>query len=176
MLRAAALVFAMPALLAGAACEKKTVLELYVDGFQPSNVRFELEDLGPLDEAGIRSLDQRPDVDGIMMLPPGSCGNALGAGACRVSLLSVFVHNMGHDATSEPAPVVRLRSPTNRAVRLPIPYRGGAIDKGRIGRIRWAVQMWPEETSLTATLSSSVEVIDPPPSPSPPSEQKGPPP
>lgn len=144
-------------LLALLGCERKTVVEMYVDGFLPKNVRFEVEDLGALDERGIEEIDARPDVDGVLRLAPGSCG-----GPCRVALVSVFVHNLGSEATDEPAPVVRLKSPANREVRQPIAYRGGAIDKGRIGRIRWAVEMWPEESALTATLSSSVQIVDAP--------------
>ena len=172
MRRSAVVTLILPALLAAASCDDKTRVEMFVDGFQPKNVRFEVEDLGALDAAGIAELDRRPDVDGIIPLPPGSCG-----AACRVALVSVFVDNTGQGATDEPAPVVRLRSPANRPLRLPIAYRGGAIDKGRIGRIRWAVEMWPEETSLTATLSSSVQIVDapiPPAAPASPSPEKGP--
>ena len=157
MLRLAAL-----ALLALCACKEQTKVELYVDGFQPENVRFELEDLGALDRAAIDALKKRPDVDGVLALPDGSCN-----GPCRVALVSVFVHNMQPGAEKEPAPVVRLKSPTNRDQRHPIAFRGGAIDKGRVGRIRWAVEMWPEEKALTATLSSSVELIDNPTAPPP---------
>lgn len=161
--RAAVVTLLLGALLAGA-CQRKTAVEMYVDGFQPRNVRFEVEDLGPLDQDGLAELDRRPDVDGLLTLPPGSCGGA----PCRVSLVSVFLDNTGADGTDEPAPVVRLKSPPSRALRLPIAYRGGAIDRGRIGRIRWAVELWPEETSLTATLSSSVQIVDAPAPVSPP--------
>jgi hypothetical protein len=146
-------------LLLGACERAETRIEMYVDGFQPKNVRFEVEDLGPLDAAAIAELRKRRDVDGVIALPEGSC-----AGPCRAVLVSVFVHNMDRDAMEEPAPVVRIKSPTDRALREPIAYRGGSIDKGRIGRIRWAVQMWPEERALTATLSSSVQIVPPPPS------------
>jgi hypothetical protein len=148
-------------LLATAGCKRSTPVELFVDGFQPENVRFEIEDQGPLDDKAVEELARRPDVDGALRLPPGSC-----PGPCRVAMVSVFVHNTGAD--SEAPPVVRLKSPPSRPPRQPIAFRGGTIDKNRYGRIRWVVEMWPEEQSLTATLSKSVFIVDAPPPPPPP--------
>ncbi len=147
------------AVMALAGCKAETRVDMFVDGFQPKNVRFEVEDLGNLDASQLRELDRRPDIDGVLYLPEGSCG-----GPCQAAMVSVFVHNLDSDAKVEPAPVIRIKSPANRAVRLPIAFRGGQIEKGRIGRIRWVVEMWPEEKSLTATLSSSVEIVETPPS------------
>jgi hypothetical protein len=143
------------------ACKAETRVDMFVDGFQPKNVRFETEDLGTLTTAQLRELDKRPDVDGVLYLPEGTCG-----GPCKAAMVSVFVHNLDADAKVEAAPVIRLKTPPNRERRLPIAFRGGEIEPGRIGRIRWVVEMWPEEQSLTATLSSSVQIVESP-------EQKG---
>ena len=70
-------------------------------------------------------------------------------------------HSVGVGEPLAP-PVVRLKSPTGKPPRLPIAFRGDEISNGRIGRIRWVVEMWPEEKSLTATLSSSVRLVDTP--------------
>ena len=148
------------ALLAGlgalsAACTKETPLDLYVDGFAPDNVRFEVEDLGPVDDVAFQELRRRPDIDGSLPLPAGACG-----GPCRAAILSVFVHNKGPQP--EAAPVVRLDAPIGKPARLPIRYGHSEITQGRIGRIRWLVSMYPEETRLTATVSSSVFIVDAP--------------
>jgi hypothetical protein len=158
MVRCLALIVALVGcVVAIAGCKAETRVDMFVDGFQPKNVRFEVEDLGPLDASQLRALDKRPDVDGVLYLPPNTCG-----GPCKAAMVSVFVHNMDADAKVEPAPVIRIKSPPNRAARLPIAFRGGQIEKGRIGRIRWVVEMWPEEQSLTATLSSSVQIVETP--------------
>lgn len=134
------------------ACPQRTPVELYVDGFAPEQVSFDVEDLGALDEAAIKAIAARADVDGTMLLPAGSCD-----GPCRAVLVSVFVTNKSKQP--EAPPVVRLDVPPTRARRLPIAFTAPAIDPGRIGRVRWLVQLWPQEQRLTATLSSSV-VID----------------
>jgi hypothetical protein len=144
--------------LALVACQQKTDVQLWVDGFQPKNVRFEIEDKGPMAKADVDALAKRPDIDGSARLPDGTCP----APGCRVSIVSVFVHNMDSDAKPEPAPVIRLKVPEGKPARLPIAFRGGEINKGRIGRIRWVVEMYPEEKNLTAVLSSSVELTEPP--------------
>ena len=145
-----------------ASCTPKTEVELYVDGFQPKNVRFEVEDQGPMTKEQLDSLAKRRDVDGASRLPDGACG-----GPCRVAIVSVFVHNLGADAQPEPPPVIRLKTPPGKPERQPIAYRGDEISKGRIGRIRWVVEMWPEEKALTAVLSSSVRLFDAPSTPVP---------
>ena len=50
----------------------------------------------------------------------------------------------------------RLAVPPGKERRLPIAFTGSDVDPGRTGRIRWLVEMYPEEKDLTATLSSSV--------------------
>ena len=155
--------FALCALVVLAAdCAPKTDVELYVDGFLPKNVRFEIVDQGPMDKDAVNALAKRPDVDGALLLPAGTC-----AGPCRVSLVSVFVKN-DREKDAEPPPVIRLKTPAGKPERLPIAFRGKEIDKGRVGRIRWVVEMYPEEKALTATLSSSVRLVDSPPPPPPP--------
>lgn len=136
------------------ACKAETNVELWVDGFEPSNVRFEVEDQGALDRTALLELTRRKDIDGSLLLPEGSC-----SGPCRVSVVSVFVHNRGD---AEAPPVVRLKSPPGRPRRQPIAFRGGEISKGRVGRIRWVVEMWPEEERLTTTVSSSVFLVEQP--------------
>jgi hypothetical protein len=92
-------------------------------------------------------------------LPVGSCGSA-----CRAAIVSIFVHNRGG---AEAPPVVRLKSPVGKATRQPIAFRGDEITQGRVGRIRWIVELWPGEQRLTATLSASVRLVDLPPTPAP---------
>jgi hypothetical protein len=148
-MRIAALLCALLTLPVAVGCKPAVPVELYVDGFDPAQVSFDVEDLGLLDETALREVRRRPDVDGAMVLPASSC-----AGPCRVVLVSVFVKN--HGTTPEPPPVVRLDVPAGKDRRLPIAFSATAIDPGRVGRVRWLVQLWPEETSLTATMSSSV--------------------
>jgi hypothetical protein len=158
------------------ACADKTDVELWVDGFLPEHVRFEIEDLGPLEAAAVDRIAGRPDIDGSLRLPAGAC-----SGPCRTAVVSVFVHNLHTGAEAIAPPVVRLQSPTGRPARPPIAFRGGEISPRRVGRIRWVVELWPEEKRLTATLSSSVYLVDTPrppagPAPSlpaPPLEPKG---
>ncbi len=148
MLRSISLCLACAVL---SSCSSRTPVELYVDGFAPENVSFDVEDLGALDAAAVTEIVKRQDVDGAMQLPSSSCVDA-----CRAVLVSVFVTNK--NKLPESPPVVRLDVPTGRARRLPIAFTAPAIDPGRIGRVRWLVQLWPEETALTATLSSSVAI------------------
>lgn len=148
-MRAAVPLCALLTSLVAAGCTPAVPVELYVDGFNPEQVSFDVESLGALDDQALREVRRRPDVDGAMVLPPGSC-----AGPCRAVLVSVFVTN--RSATPEPPPVVRLDVPAGKDRRLPIAFSAAAIDPGRVGRVRWLVQLWPEETSLTATMSSSV--------------------
>jgi hypothetical protein len=136
-------------------CGDAPAVELYVDGFEPEQVRFEVEDLGALDDAAFEARRKSPDIDGALRVEPGAC-----AGPCRVAAVSVFLKNDGADA--QPPPVVRLKSPPSRPARSPIVFQGDEISRGRIGRIRWLVQLYPEETALTAVLSSSVRLVEPP--------------
>lgn len=145
-----------------AACTRETPIEVYVDGFEPENVRFEVEDLGAREQAELTEIARRGDIDGLLLLPAGACG-----GPCRATIVSIFVHNRGD---AEAPPVVRLKVPGGKPTRQPIAFRGGEISHGRIGRIRWIVELWPEEKHLTATVSSSVFLVDPaaPPATAPP--------
>lgn len=139
-------------------CGERTNVQLYVDGFAPERVSFDVEDLGALEHAAVEELSRRPDVDGALLLPSDACGGP----PCRSAMVSIFVRNEGE---AEPPPVVRLKTPPGRPHRQAIAFRGGEISTGRIGRIRWLVQLWPEETALSATLSSSVFIVDAPASP-----------
>ncbi len=152
------------------ACSEQTPIQLWVDGFQPENVRFELQNLGPQTPAQLAAIKARKDVDGTLLLPPGSCPDP----GCRAALVSVFVTN--RSVEKEPPPVVRLAVPAGRPVRRPVVFQASDIDPGRVGRIRWLVELWPEEKDLSATLSSSVrlEVKDPAPPPPPQSPQPPP--
>ena len=142
-------------LCASPGCSKETPIEVYVDGFEPENVRFEVEDLGARDQAELMELSRRGDIDGLLLLPAGACN-----GPCRATLVSIFVHNLGD---AEAPPVVRLKAPVGTPARAPIAFRGGEISQGRIGRIRWLVELWPEEKRLTATVSASVFLVEPKP-------------
>lgn len=160
-----------------AGCTRETPINMWVDGFQPENVRFEVEDLGPQTGEALQALRRRPDIDGALLLPPGSCPDG-GAGGCRAAIVSVFVHNKS--AEKEPPPVIRLVSPAGKEARHPIAFQATDIDPGRIGRLRWVVEMWPDEKDLTATLSASVRLEvsappTPPAPPAPPAEAPGPP-
>lgn len=140
---------ALSTLSAVGGCSKAPPLMLWVDGFPPENVSFDAEDLGHLDDAALAAQRNRPDVDGAMRLPAGSCD-----GPCRVAQVTVFVVN--RSKTPEAPPVVRLDAPAGRVHRLPIAFHVPQVDPGRTGRVRWVVELWPEEQQLTATLSSSV--------------------
>lgn len=153
--RGAALAASLAAVLAlGAGCRKQTDVDVYVDGFEPENVRFEVEQLGARTHQELTAISHRGDIDGLMLLPGGACGDP-----CRAVIVSIFVHNRGG---AEAPPVVRLKVPNGKAARQPIAFRGGEISHGRVGRIRWVVELWPEEQKLTATLSSSVRLVEPP--------------
>ena len=138
----------------GAGCPKETAVEVYVDGFEPENVRFEVEELGAKTHDELTAISRRGDIDGVMLLPDNAC-----AGPCQAALVSIFVHNR---AGAEAPPVVRLKAPSGRAVRQPIAFRGDEISQGRIGRLRWLVELWPEEQRIAATLSASVRLVEPP--------------
>lgn len=143
--------FLLLAVVALAGCPKETPVMVWVDGFQPENVRFEVQDLGEQTPAELLALKARPDIDGALLLPAGSCPSS-----CKAAIVSIFVTNKGSE--KQPSPVVRLASPPGKERRLPIAFRANDIDPGRIGRIRWLVEMYPEEQELTATLSSSVRL------------------
>lgn len=145
------LAVAVAAAVFAAGCQKETPVMVWVDGFQPENVRFEVTDLGPQTAAQLQELKARGDIDGALLLPAGSC-----PGPCKAAIVSIFVTNRGHD--KEPPPVVRLAVPPGKERRQAIAYRGSDVDPGRVGRIRWLVEMYPEEKDLTATLSSSVRL------------------
>jgi len=153
-----------------AGCDEAPPLTLWVDGFAPEHVSFEVKDLGPLDEPAIAATRRERAADGVMRLPPGSCPDR-----CRVAEVTVFVTN--RTASPEAPPVVRLTAPAEKPRRLPIAFGGARIDPGRTGRVRWLVELWPGEARLEATLSSSVgfDVTTttspaPPPPPSPPAD------
>ncbi len=137
--------------LAVGACRDRTPVELYVDGFVPEQVSFDVEDLGTPDAAALAAIAARADVDGAMALPAGTC-----TGPCHAVLISVYVTNK--TKLPEPSPVVRLEVPKGRARRLPIAFSAPAIEPFRRGRVRWLVELWPEEQRLTATLTSSVNL------------------
>jgi hypothetical protein len=135
-----------------AGCPEETPIQMWVDGFQPENVSFEIDNLGPQTAQQLQAIKARVDVDGAQLLPPGSCP----APGCRAVLVSLFVANRGRE--KEPPPVVRLNVPAGRAGRQPLVFQATDIDPGRTGRLRWVVELWPEEKDLTATLSSSVRL------------------
>ncbi len=130
-------------------CDEAPPLTLWVDGFAPEHVSFEVNELGPMDEAAIAATRRERAADGVMRLPPGSCPER-----CRVAEVTVFVTN--RTASHEAPPVVRLAAPPDKPRRLPIAFSGAHIDPGRTGRVRWLVELWPGEARLEATLSSSV--------------------
>jgi hypothetical protein len=130
-------------------CDEAPPLTLWVDGFAPEQVSFEVKDLGPLDDVGIATARREQAADGVMRLPPGSCPDR-----CRVAEVTVFITN--RTANPEAPPVVRLTAPPEKPRRLPIAFSGARIDPGRTGRVRWLVELWPGEARLEATLSSSV--------------------
>ncbi len=84
-----------------AACTKPTPVMMWVDGFEPDNIRFEIEDLGPTDAAALVARGKQGDVDGSAFLPANSCD-----GPCRAVLVTAFITN--RTANKEPPPVMRL--------------------------------------------------------------------
>jgi len=144
-----------------AGCERAPVT-LWVDGFVPEHVSYDVRDLGVLDDNALRALRETREIDGVLRLPADAC-----PGVCRASEVSIYVQNR----TAQPIapPVVRLDAPPGRASRLPLAVRSAQIDPGRTGRLRFIVQRWPEENALSATLSSSVALeVTAPPAPPPP--------
>ncbi len=161
----AAAVFATTACKPGA-----PPIELYADGIDPQRVRFEVEDLGAPGHDALNALAARGDVDGKLLLPDTACD-----GPCRAALVSVFITNdapagsavsgsavSGRAPTPLAPPVIRLDAPAGKPARGAFAFRGAEISPGRIGRIRWIVELWPDEKALTATLSSSVFLVDDP--------------
>jgi hypothetical protein len=148
-----AVVAALSAVVPGlvSACQDDAPVELWVDGFAPDDVRFEVESFGLQTAEQLATLRRRPDIDGSLLLPAGSCG-----GPCRAAVVTVFINNRKPDP--EPPPVIRLDAPVGKPRRLPIAFRDAQIERGAIGRIRWLVELWPEERLLSATLSSSVRL------------------
>ncbi len=138
---------AVVAVLLCAAC-KQTPVTLWVDGFVPEHISFDVKDLGTVDDAALAA---RADIDGVLRLPEGAC-----VAACEASEISVYIHNR----TTEPMapPVIRLDVPDGKPRRLPLAVRAVQIDPGRTGRLRFVVFRWPDEKQLTATLSQSVAV------------------
>jgi hypothetical protein len=122
---------------------------LVVSGFPLESVDVESKLLGVLDEGALTVLRMERGIDGVLRLPDGSCD-----GQCRFAELSVYVTN----TTAAPLapPVVRTRTVEGRPARAPLAFRAKEISPGRTGRIRVVVELWPEERSLEAHLSSSV--------------------
>lgn len=161
LLVAASLVAASSVLLAaalpGAGCAAPTPIELYADGFDPEQVRFEVEDLGKPGRAALRERHARGDVDGALYVDPAN--DAACGGPCRAVLVTIWIKNTAAPGAKDAAyapPVVRIEAPRGRPARVPLSYRGLEISPGRTGRIRWLVELWPDERALTATVSSSV--------------------
>jgi hypothetical protein len=151
--RAALLVVVVGVLFAGCPTDAPA-LELFADGIDPERVRFEVEDLGRPGRAALVAMKGRGDVDGALFADEAAC-----AGPCRAALVTVLITNKparADEATADAPPVVRLDAPAGRPRRIPFSYRGLEISPGRIGRIRWLVELWPEEKALVATVSSSV--------------------
>ena len=138
---------------------------------RPENVSLEVNDPGPLDDAALAGLKARPDVDGVMALPPGSCD-----GPCRAALVSVFVANRG--TNPDPRPSFAWTPPWAEPDGCPSRFACRRWTRPH-GRVRWVVQLWPEEAQLTATLCSSVKLdvnVSPPvPAPSTPPTPPTPP-
>jgi hypothetical protein len=122
---------------------------LVVSGFPLESVDIHSKMLGVLDENALGALASDPAVDGILRLADGSCESG-----CRFAELSVYVTNTT-DVPLAP-PVVRTRAIEGRPARAPLAFRAKEISPGRTGRIRVVVELWPEERTLEAHLSSSV--------------------
>ena len=135
--------------LAFAGCNKlETQAEVY--GFNPDDVRFEMTELGLLNETQRQALMKEPDVDGHAFLNADNCDGQ----ECRVVELKVFVYNPSSEAIAPP--VLRLKSPTSRAARLPVASRIKEVLAKRRVKIRWLVSLWPEEEKLEVSLTPSV--------------------
>jgi hypothetical protein len=133
------------------ACTDAPPAMVWVDGFAPENVSFDVEDLGALDDTALAARAKSADIDGVIPVEAGACGDA----PCRATLVSIYVNN--RTGRAEAPPVLRLSSPPGKPRRLPIAFRAHQIDPGRTGRVRTIVQLWPGEERLELTLSSSVQ-------------------
>jgi hypothetical protein len=127
-------------------------LELFVAGFAPENVQVSVTDVGRLtDEQWLASKSSR-DIDGRLRVAPGSCGDK----PCRVAEVTVLVTN--RSSSPEAPPVLRLQAPDGRPSRPPVAFGAAEISPFQVGRLRWLVELYPDEAALTAVLSSSVYV------------------
>ena len=140
--RAAAFGVGLLAMVALASCDDAPPVLVWVDGFAPDHVTFDVEDLGALDDAALAARAKSADIDGVSRVNAGACAAEKG-GVCRAALLTVFVNNRGTEPI--PPPVVRLAVPQGQSPRLPIAFGAHQIDRGRTGRVRSIVQLYPGE-------------------------------
>lgn len=126
---------------------------LAVRGLSAEDTSVRVKYLGPLTEEALAARRVEPDVDGVLRLPAGSCASTP-IGRCAFAELSVYLKNTSEDALAPP--VVRTRAPKGRARRQPLALRAKEVSPGRTGRIRWLVELWPEERKLEVEVSGSV--------------------
>jgi hypothetical protein len=133
-------------------------LELFVAGFAPENVQVSVTDVGRLTEEQWQESKSSRDIDGRLRVATGSCGDK----PCRVAEVSVMVTN--RSPSPEAPPVLRLQAPAGRPPRAAVAFGSAEISPFQVGRLRWLVELYPDENALTAVLSSSVYVTVGPPS------------
>ncbi|MCP4503589.1 MAG: hypothetical protein GY822_26960 [Deltaproteobacteria bacterium] len=134
--------------LSGSACESVDLSATHT-GFEDDTVDIMIRPLGKLSQKEFEVWRNKIDVEQALRLPAKSC-----EGDCRFALLTVYVEN--RTSASFAPPVVRLDAPKNRVPRGAIAFGVDEISPGRKGRLRWLVELWPEEKSLSANISSSI--------------------
>lgn len=146
------LLFGLLALLASG-CQRDVEVRLVLPegntgGLSRQDVILEARDLGRPPLALLERRARAGDIDGERLLDDSACD-----GPCRALEVTLFVTNRG--AVSAAPPVVRLSSPPGRPARPPVALTAHEISKGRAGRIRFLLSLWPEEQRVEVRPSPS---------------------
>jgi hypothetical protein len=152
-LGALALVITVVALVG---CEREVAPRLATSGIDREAVQIDIKALGKLTEQEIADKRAYLGIDGIYRVAAGTCSDG-----CDWAQVSVYIENRSTERMAPP--VVRVDTPKGKPIRPPLGLGADRIDPGRIGRIRWLIEMYPEEQNVDIRLSSSVffEVNEP---------------
>jgi hypothetical protein len=137
-------------------CEREVTPRLATSGIARDAVQIDVKPLGKLTDEEVANRRSTLGVDGVYRVPAGSC-----EGPCDWAQVSLYVENKTSERMAPP--VVRVDAPRGKPLRPPLGLGADRIDPGRIGRIRWLIEMYPEEENVDIRLSSSVffEVTEP---------------
>ena len=141
--------------LSAAGCDREVTPRLATSGIDREGVQIDIKPLGKLTDEEVANKSGTLGVDGTYRVPAGTCEDT-----CDWAQVSVYIENK----TAEPMapPVIRVDTPAGQPKRPPLGLGAASIDPGRIGRIRWLIELYPEEANVDIRLSSSVffEVTD----------------